>query len=248
VLCPGINDGEELDRTLQDLANLTPNLLSLSLVPVGITSYRRHLYPLQGYSSKESRQVIEQAEGWQKKFLQTEEVNLVYVADEFYLSAGSPVPPAEAYDDFPQLENGVGMVRLFMDEFEDHKDRLPAMLPRPHTVSIACGLSAEKVLQPVVNYLNRIKNLQVNLMAVENHFFGGGVTVTGLLTGKDLIQTLKAVPLGEELFISSVMLKDGGDLFLDNMRLQDVQEALGTKITPVSDVRQFIDRFVHIAP
>lgn len=246
VLCPGINDGEELNRTLQDLANLTPNLLSLSLVPVGITAYRHHLYSLRGFTPEGSRKVIEQAAGWQKIFLQTKGVNLVYVADEFYLSAESLVPPAAAYDDFPQMENGVGMVRLFMDEFEESKDRLPAELPRPHTISIATGVSAEIVLQPVVKHLNKIKNLQVNLIAVENQFFGGGVTVTGLLTGRDLVQSLKSAPLGEELFISAVMLKDGGDLFLDSMRLQDVEEALKTKITPVINISQFIARIVQL--
>ena len=240
VLCPGINDGEELENTLKDLSGLTPNLLSLSLVPVGLTRHREGLFPLRAFTPEESRQVIRQCGRWQEAFRKKQGSGLVYAADEFYLSAGLPVPPDREYDGYPQLENGVGLVRLFLEDYRKNRHLLPERLPKAVRISIACGILAADVFNPVAAELNATENLSVNLFPVENSFFGSGVTVTGLLTGRDLIESLKDKPLGDELFLSRVMLKDGGDLFLDGLKVLQVQEALETKISPVADIGQLI--------
>ncbi len=241
VLCPGVNDEEELDKTLGDLAGLVPNLLSLSLVPVGLTGHREGLYPLRPFEPEESRQVIAQAARRQAGFRGKQGMGLVYAADEFYLSAGLPLPPAGEYDGYPQLENGVGLVRLLLEDYREHRRGLPRRLPEETAVSIACSTLAAPVLAPLAAELDTVENLSVRLFPVANRFFGGGVTVTGLLTGSDLIEGLSGRDLGDELFIDDVMLKDGGDLFLDGLRVPEVREALKVRITPVEDICRFIE-------
>lgn len=247
VLCPGINDGVHLDKTLQDLAALSPHVLSLSLVPVGLTRHRQGLYPLRGYTRPESLEILEQCGRWQETFKEREGRRVVHAADEFYLSAGVPVPPEPEYEGYPQLENGVGMIRLFQEEYRKNRGRLPRSLPAKTRVSMACGLSAYQALSPLQEDLSALENLTARLFPVENRFFGGGVTVTGLLTGSDLLAGLKDQPLGDCLYISRVMLKDEGDLFLDGLTVAQVQEALQVKVIPVAHVGHLIDEISALA-
>ncbi len=240
VLCPGINDGDELERSLRDLAKLYPSLLSLSLVPVGITDHRDGLYPLQSYSKEESKQIIKQCNKWQKTFKNNQGKLLVYAADEFYLSAAVEIPALEEYEGFPQLENGVGLVRLFLDNYRKEKRLLPEKLSTPYSLSIVCGKSMGKVFLPVVKELNEVVNLEVTLLPLENLYFGQKVTVSGLLTGSDLIAGLKNRPLGDEIFFSETMLKDGRNLFLDDFTVAAVQKIVGVKMTPVEGIGELI--------
>ncbi len=240
VLCPGVNDGAELEATLKGLEELHPALLSLSLVPVGMTGHRETLYPLKGYTPARSFAVITACETWQERFYKSFGTNLVYVADEFYLSADRQVPPAAHYGGFPQLENGVGLVRLLLDEYAREKDNIPRELAIPYHFSIACGASIYKILKVIVDDLNRVKNLSVRLYPIKNRFFGSEVTVTGLLTGSDLRRDLQGKELGEGLFFSRVMLKEGRDVFLDNVSPAHIQKALDVPVTPVDGVSELI--------
>ncbi|HHX77110.1 MAG TPA: DUF512 domain-containing protein, partial [Firmicutes bacterium] len=168
VLCPKINDGRELDKTVGDLSSLLPNLLSIAAVPVGITTHREGLYPLKGYTAAASKEVIEQCHYWQKEFRKKTGKNIVYLADEFYLAAGWKIPARREYDDFPQLENGVGLVRLLLDDFAKQKKRLPGQAFKPGLKSIACGVSMAKVLARITEAVNQTKDLTVNLYPVVN--------------------------------------------------------------------------------
>ncbi len=240
VLCPGINDGDELERSLRDLAIFYPSLVSLSLVPVGITDHRQGLYPLQVYSAEESKKIIKQCNKWQKIFKNNYGKLLVYAADEFYLSAAEKIPTLKEYEGFPQLENGVGLVRLFLDNYKKEKSLLPEKIPVPYSLSIVCGKSMGKVFLPVVKELNKVINLEVNLLPLENLYFGQKVTVSGLLTGSDLIAGLKNRPLGDEIFFSDAMLKDSKCLFLDDFTVAEVQKILDVKMTPVEGIGELI--------
>ncbi len=242
VLCPKVNDGRELDKTIGDLSSLLPNLLSIAVVPVGITAYREGLYALKGYAADASKEVIEQCHNWQQDFRKKEGKNIVYPADEFYLAAGLEIPARREYDDFPQLENGVGLVRLLLDDFEKQKKCLSEQALKPGLRSIACGSSIAKVFAKITKAINETKGVTVNLYPVANSYFGGEVTVSGLLTGTDLIGGLKGKELGSELFISSTMLKDREGIFLDNLKLEDVAAALKVKVTPVDSITALIQQ------
>ena len=165
---------------------------------------------------------------------------LVYAADEFYLSAAVEIPALEEYEGFPQLENGVGLVRLFLDNYRKEKRLLPEKLSTPYSLSIVCGKSMGKVFLPVVKELNEVVNLEVTLLPLENLYFGQKVTVSGLLTGSDLIAGLKNRPLGDEIFFSETMLKDGRNLFLDDFTVAAVQKIVGVKMTPVEGIGELI--------
>lgn len=217
VLCPGINDGDELKRSIEDLASLRPNLLSLAVVPVGLTRYRERLYPLRNFTATEAEEVFHLVREYQERF-QAEGENFLYLSDEFYLLTGKEFPESEEYNDFPQLENGVGLSRLLLDEFADLERDLPAQLQRPVSLLFVTGLLAVNVLQGPVARLNRVKGLKVDMVPVRNEFFGEKVTVAGLLTGQDIrASVLKARPEKYELVVlPRVVLNDNG-LFIDGM-------------------------------
>ena len=233
VLCPGFNDGKELQRTIEDLAKLWPQVHSLAIVPVGLTRFREELYNLRSFSSQEALSVIELIESYQEKFLGEWEYPFVYASDEFYVMAGKPIPPTQNYGDFPQTENGIGLARLFLDEWADAKEDLPVQLNGAHKLTLVTGTSGKVFLEPVVQRLNEIKGLTVQLEVVKNTFFGETVTVTGLLTAQDIIGALTGKEIGDLLILPKVLLRDGEDLFLDDLRLGDVSQQLQVPIEVV---------------
>lgn len=229
VLCPGINDGKALEQTIADLYSLAPTTLSLAIVPVGLTRYRDGCYPLRTFSATEAGAVIDMVKEWQKKCRAETNSNFVYLADEFYLSAGRPIPNYEDYDEFPQLENGVGIVRHFIDEWENKLSPVPGY-HKPMTLDVVCGVSAAKILEPLLSKLG-IPNLTIRLAVVENKFFGSHVTVTGLLTGGDILNHLKL--LGDErqgIIIPGIALRKGEAVFLDGLQPADIENACSVPV------------------
>ncbi|MBM7623848.1 DUF512 domain-containing protein [Sporohalobacter salinus] len=221
VLCPGINDGNELERTIKDLIELTPAVRSLAIVPVGLTKFRNGLYSLRSFTSKEAKNVVEQVTEWQKRLKKKGE-NFIYLADEFYLLAERELPPAKAYNGFVQLENGVGLVRLFWQQFEEIKDELPISLSEKRGFTLITGELGVKVLKPVVKKLNEIENLNLDLLIVANEFFGRQVTVTGLLAGEDIINVIEDSKVADEIILPAVLLNDD-NLFIDGLKLSDLE-------------------------
>ena len=225
VLCKGINDGEFLDKTLVDLEQFMPEVFSISVVPFGMTKYREGLYPLELFSEDECRQVILQVESWQKKFLEKYGRRTVYLSDEFYVSAKSELPPYEAYDDFPQLENGVGMLRVTEDEFSDALSEIKKGTRKK--VTVATGTLCADFLR---NMIEKMPDNNCEVVPIENRFFGNTVTVSGLITGQDLIYALKDKEIGEALLIPSNMLRADTDVFLDDVTVGDVEKALNCMV------------------
>lgn len=234
VLCPGINDGAELDRTLRDLASLAPHALTCALVPVGLTKYREHLAPLRPYTKEEAEQVIVQAHAFQQTMLATHGTRFVFPSDEFYQIAGHPLPDVESYEDFPQFENGVGLLTRLRDEFETALRLDPdeeANIKR--RVVIACGTSVAPFFESLLG-AHPISGVQITIKPIINRFFGETVTVSGLITGQDLVAQLTGIET-DEILITESMLREGEDIFLDDMTLNAAQESLGIRITPVPD-------------
>lgn len=230
VLCPGINDGPELEKTINDLFKLGPNVLSAAIVPVGLTRYRDNCYSLQGFTPSEAQNIIKNVEKWQVKFREQTGNSFVYLADEFYLAAGCTIPEYDLYDGFPQLENGIGIVRSFIDEWQQADEGNDKTYQEPHYLSIVCGKSAEKVLTPLLEDL-QVPNLNVRVVPVENKFFGTQITVTGLLTGQDIIDTVANISGPHTgIILPGVALRKGEDVFLDNMSLDKVEETLNIPV------------------
>ena len=190
VLCPDLNDGQELVKSINELADLYPSVQSVGIVPVGLTGHRDKLPHLRTFTAQEARELIEEVNQWQNTFRSRFGIGFVYLADEFYVKAGIPVPPADYYDAYSQIENGIGLIRLFMDDWQEIKRDLPNQID-PVQVFLITGESARTVMQTVAEDLNRVKGLGVEVIAVPNQYFGGGVTVTGLLTGTDIINCLQ---------------------------------------------------------
>ncbi len=233
VLCRGINDGEELDRTLKDLWSLYPSVKSTAVVPVGLTKHRTGLYPLVPYDRKSAEGVLLSVEAWQKKCLVEAGTAFVFAADEFYILGEKELPPYKAYEDFPQIENGVGLLVKFEKEFNEAWGEIPRVLQKKRRVSIATGYSAGPFMGEFAKRLNGIPNLAVEVFPIMNHFFGPTVTVAGLVTGRDIIEQLKGKELGDLLLLPSSMLKAGEDIFLDDVSLEEVEKELQVKVCPV---------------
>ena len=241
VLCPGINDGAELERSLMDMASLGGHVQSISVVPVGITAYRDGLYPLKTYDKESSLEVIAQVEKLQKKFLKDLGTRLVYLSDEFYVMGDKKVPEADAYEGFPQLENGVGLIAGMAEEIDIAIGMMPRR-KRNRTVTIATGEIAYEFIKSVCSKIeNAAPGVKINVIAVKNKFFGGKVSVTGLVCGCDLIDALNNAEKTDEVMISSSMLRADEDVFLDNITLADVEKRTGFKPIPTDN-----DGFVFV--
>jgi putative radical SAM enzyme (TIGR03279 family) len=232
VCCPGLNDGGHLDKTLADLASMYPAVKSVSVVPVGLTKHRAGLYPLRPFDRETAMRTVYQAEAFGDGCLRQYGTRFVYAADELYLKAGLDLPPHRFYEDYPQLNNGVGMLRLLMTEAEEalkgtvRADGVP--------FSIATGCAAAAHLQKIM-VLTREKcaNIRGRVYAVKNEFFGETVDVAGLVTGGDLIGQLRGKELGKRLLITRNMLRAGESVFLDDVTVEDVEKALGVAIRVV---------------
>jgi putative radical SAM enzyme (TIGR03279 family) len=242
VLCKGWNDGEELERTIHDLSAFLPEMESVSIVPVGLTKFREGLERLEPFTGEDSRLVLEQVRRWQGIFLQHYGTRFIYASDEWYLKAELPVPDEDDYEGYPQLENGVGLVRSLQAEFEEAYGELEGD-DRARALSIATGVLAAPVLRQLVGKLKqKFPNIDIKLYTILNHYFGTQITVAGLLTGTDIIAQLKAQPLGEYLLLPEVLLRNGEDILLDDVTVADMEKALQTKIRIVqSDGKSFID-------
>ncbi len=233
VLCRGINDGDELDFSMDKLCKLE-NLESLACVPCGMTAYRQGLTEIQPFDRDSARDVIDRVEWKAAECLRERESRTVYASDEFYLIAGRPIPPAEAYEDYPQLENGVGMLRLHTEEFREALENC-ADTPADRHVSIATGVAAEMHMQELASLArDRFPSLRVDVHAIRNRFFGESITVSGLVTGGDLIEQLSGLPLGDVLLLPENMLRHEGDLFLDGVSLDDVRKKLRVRVEVTS--------------
>ncbi len=230
VLCPGMNDGAELERTLEKLFSLGESLLSVACVPVGLTRYREGLYPLEPFNAETAGAAIDILERWGEKFLAARGSRVVYPSDEFYLIAKRELPPVEFYEDFPQIENGVGMLRDLEDEFLFALEEIA-----PHdvarTVTVPTGEAAFPFLRALFDKAEaRFPGLTVRLVPVKNEFFGGTVDVTGLLVGRDVKNALLPLDLGDEVCLPSAMLMADEDVFLDDMTVPELANALGVPV------------------
>ncbi|KLU60539.1 radical SAM superfamily protein [Peptococcaceae bacterium CEB3] len=240
VLVPGYNDGKVLEETVHHLAALFPAVQSIGVVPVGLTRFRAGLPPLRPCSPEEAREVLRAGEGWQREFQAAYDRHLVYLADEFYVLGGWELPGAEVYDDFPQLENGVGMASKFRAEIESVWQDLPARVP-PRRLHLITGVSALKFFEGWRDRLcERIQGLDLRIIGVVNNFFGPEVTVAGLLTAGDIAAQVGKLK-GEDFLIPEVMLKTGEDLFLDERDPSWLEEQVeGKCIVVANDGRAFL--------
>lgn len=233
VLVKGYNDGQELEKTIKELFKYYPAVNSLSIVPVGLTKHRKNLCEIFPYDRESASEVIDFVEKYNKEFREKTGKGFVYTADEFYVLAKRSIPSPEAYDGYPQIENGVGLIAAFSDEVENALKKDFGEIPQ-RTVSIVTGTAAFWLMKDIAARVEKkFSELKVNVISVENRFFGEMVTVAGLLTGNDIINSLIGKELGEELFFPTVMLKADEDIFLDNLTPEYMSEVLGVKVTPV---------------
>ena len=237
VLCKGVNDGEELLRSLRDLSRYFPEMGSVSVVPAGLTKHRDGLYPLTDFTPEEAAAVIDMIDAVANEQLAKHGSRQFFAADEFYLKSGRPLPPTEYYEDYPQIENGVGMLRSFSDEFGMAVEDVEDMISRfsgERTVTVVTGVAAYDMLSSAADKLMALCNgLKVNVVKIINKFFGESITVAGLLTGKDICDQLEGVELGDELLVPSAALRADDEDFLCGMTLKELSHRLGVKATPV---------------
>ncbi|WP_019678748.1 DUF512 domain-containing protein [Ruminococcus flavefaciens] len=247
VCCPGLNDGDELRRSLTDLGTLMPNITSMAVVPVGLTKFREGLYPLTSFNKKTAGETIDIIEEFQQVFLEKFGTRTVFPSDEFYLIAERELPPMEAYEDFSQYENGVGMLRSLIDEFEKALDMAEWEGGERH-ISIATGYSPYNTISYLAKQAEeRFPELKCNVYRIRNDFFGETITVTGLITAQDLIAQLKDQDLGTELLISAAMLRRDSDVFLDDITVPEVEKALNVKIKSTqSDGYELLDNIMGV--
>lgn len=247
VLCPGINDGRELERTLTDLEKIGENITSVSIVPVGVTKFRQGLYPMMTFNESTAGSVIDLVDRFQERFLKSFGSRLVFASDEFYLLAKRAVPEAEFYEDYPQYENGVGLLRSLADEFNSAL-KYAEDLDHERKVTIATGTAPCKFIEGLAKKaMEKYKNLKIEVVPVLNDFFGHTITVSGLLTAQDIIKQLSGKDLGENLLIAKAMLKADEPIFLDDKSIFDVEKALNTKVTPVAnDGYELLDAMLGI--
>lgn len=237
VLCPGYNDGEQLEYSLSELAKLGPNVQSIAVVPVGLTRYREKLTPLRGFFPQEAVEVVKTMERWGEYFCKEYGTRTAYASDEFYILARKDFPPYEFYEDFAQLENGVGMMTLMQHDFTQAlKEAQLEQSPAAHRCTIATGQLAYPMMQ---NFAERVQQafpqVQVQVKKIRNDFWGPTITVAGLITGQDLLAQLEGLDLGSELLIPANMLRHEQDRFLDDLTLEQVQETLGVPVLPVEN-------------
>lgn len=234
VSCPGINDGDELVRTLTDLENLGVNMTAI--VPVGLTRYRENLYPLVPYNKETAGQTIDIIEKMGDECVKKHGRRIFFPGDEFYLLAEREIPSPEFYEDFSALEDGIGMIAYLTDDVSWKLEELDADESLCHKVTIACGEGVFPYMKRIMSMINeKFPNITINTRAIKNNFFGGGVNVSGLVTGGDLIDQLRGDDLGDRLIITSSMLRFENDLFLDDVSTDDVERELGVTLVPVNN-------------
>jgi putative radical SAM enzyme (TIGR03279 family) len=233
VVCPGINDDEALVQTIEDLYTLAPGVRSLAVVPVGLTGFRQDLPFLRPSTANEARALLDLLHEYQIRFIEQSGSRFVFAADEFYLKAQIEFPELDSYEDLSQLENGVGMIPLFRAEVAQVLDEVETETLTAMTVSTITGQSAVSEVQSFIDALDEKTGVRILLHVVRNDFFGGHVSVTGLIAGADIVKQLRDRPLGDVLMIPDVTLKDGTDLFLDDLSLRDLERELKVRVVKI---------------
>ena len=245
VVCPEINDGKHLEQTLRDLAQFhqgeIPTVISAAVVPVGLTRFRPQADELIPVSTPKAQSIIEQVQPLQQEFREQLGTHFAWLADEWFLIAGKELPSASHYEDYPQLGNGVGSIRQFIQEFQTVAETmLPADIHPPRCLTWVVGNAVAKAFQPLVDQLNSVSGLTVQLIPCRSDYWGQEITVTGLLTGEDLLNTLSQQALGDAVLLPSLMLKDHDTRFLDDVTLETLREQLNCPIYPVTDITDLI--------
>ena len=246
VVCPGINDGIHLSRTLCDLAQFQqeeiPAVASIAVVPVGLTRFRPTEDELIPVSQAKAVEVIKQVQAIQEEFKSQFGSNVAWLADEWFLIAQQDLPPESHYESYPQIGNGVGSIRLFIKEFQQTaKKMLPQQIATPRHLTWVVGNAVAKAFQPLVAQLNAVEGLTIDLVALRSEYWGQEITVTGLLTGQDILAGLSGRDLGEGVLLPSLMLKHGDTRFLDDLTLEEISDQLNIPFFPVASVEELID-------
>ncbi|MDD4503694.1 MAG: DUF512 domain-containing protein [Clostridiaceae bacterium] len=232
VLCPGVNDGENLLKTLKDLADLYPQLSCAAVVPVGITKYRQGLYELEEFDEAKASAVIARVKELQDKFLAKFSTRFVFLSDEFFMISGEELPAYDEYEGFSQLENGVGLITLFNEEISGALNKLGSYNKKQRLISLITGeYAASNLTRAAYRIENSIEDLKISVFPIANDFFGHGVKVAGLLTGKDIIDQLKGKAIGSNIFIPECMLKKDETIFLDNVTVNQLEKELDVKVS-----------------
>lgn len=245
VLCKNINDGKQLDKTIEDLSKYIPHIKSLSVVPVGLTKYRDNLYKLESFEQQDALNIINQINSWQKIFKDKYNNRFVFASDEFYLTANIEVPSIEVYEDFPQIENGVGMMSLMEYEFREALSKATSDNTQ-RQLSIATGEAAYDFICKLSKMVeNKFINTHIKVYKIINNFFGGKVTVTGLLTGQDILTQLNKKDLGNYLLLSKSILKADDTILLDDINISELETKLNIKIRIVENTgEQFLNNIL----
>lgn len=245
VVCPGINDGKHLEKTLLDLAAFhkgkTPAVASVAVVPVGLTKFRPTEDELIPVNPEKAAEVIEQVQNLQAKFRTSLKSTFAWLADEWFLIAGADLPPESDYENYPQIDNGVGSIRAFLKEFDLAAKNLPKRINTPKKLTWVLGNAVEKAFQPIAERLNLIENLEITIVALYSNYWGQKITVTGLLTGEDLLSELQQRYLGDGVLLPAMMLKHGDTCFLDDMTVTELASKLSTPILPVRGIAELIE-------
>ena len=243
VLCKGVNDKDELERTISDLYEYLPYLQSVSIVPVGVTKYRDGLYKMDAWEKEDAEYLIDQVEKWQKKAYAQYGLHFVHASDEWYINANRQLPEAERYDGYLQIANGVGTMRSMIDEFEEELDNFKEFKENEERVTVVCGELPYTYIKMMADKLmNDHPHKEINVVPVKNRFFGESITVTGLLTGHDIVYALKDINLGNRVLLSENILKADEEIFLDDMTLNEFKEVLQVDVSIVqSNGYDFVD-------
>jgi putative radical SAM enzyme (TIGR03279 family) len=242
VLCPGINDGMILDKSIKDLSDLYPGVKSVAVVPVGLTDYREGLYKLEPYNHDKAVKLIAQVTEWQNKLKEEKGTSFVFIADEFYVLANKEIPEYNHYEGFPHLENGVGLMALFKNQFDTYFKNIKTFKVNSNKYVVITGISAYEFIKGFADKLNKI-GFNIEVKSIKNDFFGHGITVSGLVTGEDIINQLKGKIDGKILIIPECMLKAGTDIFLDDMTVAGLEKQLNARVI-ISEVngKSFIQK------
>ena len=249
VLCKGVNDGAELEFSIREMMKYLPNLESVSVVPVGLSKYRDGLYPLMPFTREDAKEVLATIHHFQREIYEKYGTHFIHASDEWYILAGEELPPEENYDGYLQLENGVGMIRLLLSEFQDAMEKLrkeqehDVILMREQEISMVTGkLAFPYIRQMAEEMMRTLHGLTIHVYGIRNDFFGEMITVSGLLTGQDIIKQLKGQPLGERLLLPQNVLRSGEDVFLDDVTVPELEKALQVRADIVkSSGYDFVD-------
>jgi putative radical SAM enzyme (TIGR03279 family) len=245
VVCPGINDGEHLEQTLMDLAQFhggdIPAVASVAIVPVGLTRFRPAEDELVPVTPEKAQEVIHQVQRLQQKFRQQFGSTFAWLADEWFLIGRESLPPESHYEDYPQIGNGVGSIRQFLKEFKSAAKRLPVKISSPRQLTWVVGNAVEQAFEPIVQRLNQVEGLQVKMAALKSEYWGQQISVTGLITGQDILQTLKGEDLGAGILLPSLMLKHDEARFLDDMTVDELAQLLDTQIWQIGSIKELLE-------